>query len=276
MTKLYKDMTTSIYFEIDPEIEKQVKGYCLKYRIINVVILLSDILAGILAIYGVHKKEYAWFLAFIPVFALIFYNRNLKYKEYNRINILSNEGCQVQKALSGHITLLGQTKRMKKTESNVYSVGILLCYLGRLEDCKKVIALLEQYFDTVVGRVYELILLMNVAYYEKNEEIMESYLKELELLLQDKKLLQMRGAFQMVSKYPDLLAAEKAGDYQCVEELQNLSPATDARMKQVVGNYRLYKTARNAGMNKAAEQHCEFVLKYGGDTFYKKELETVK
>ena len=65
---------------------------------------------------------------------------------------------------------------------------------------------------------------------------------------------------------------EENGDYAKALEVFEQNE-NDPLLQKVNLNYHLCKIAKKAGLDAEAAKHRAFVLKHGGDTFYKKELE---
>lgn len=111
--------------------------------------------------------------------------------------------------------------------------------------------------------------------YEKDKETIESCIAEFETLVSQSIEQYVRDAHRMIARYPDILDAEENGDYLKMTELLKTEDAKEFTLKKLTTNYRLYKVAVVAGMEKEALEHRAYVLKNSGDTFYKKELESV-
>lgn len=113
-----------------------------------------------------------------------------------------------------------------------------------------------------------------VALLEKDKDTIEKCIGEMETLVSQSPELYVREACRVIWKYPVMLDAEENGDYAKMTELLELDDAKTFTLKKVSTNYRLYKVAIVAGLEEEAAKHREYVIENGGDTFYKKELET--
>ena len=133
--------------------------------------------------------------------------------------------------------------------------------------------LLEKYSDTSIAKSYRYSLLAMVALIEKDRDVINKCIEEMETLVSQSPEMYIREAYHVISKYPAMLDAEENGDYAKMSELLELDDAKTFTLKKVSANYRLYKVATVAGLEEEAAKHRGYVIENGGDTFYKKELE---
>ncbi len=275
MNELYKEVMGIINFELDKAEEERIHKYCKNLRIIGGVLTALIILAGIFGIYcvyaDIHWGFYA-FLAFTLLSVVLF--KVYQTKNITRLTRLTNDGCCVIKPLTAYVVMLQYSRRAKNCDAVLQCIGSMLFYMGKFEECKAIAGLLEKYSDTIVGKSYRYSLLAMVALIEKDRETVKTCIEEIETLVSQTPAQYVREAFRIISKYPEILEAEESGDYAKMMELLELDDAKTFTLKKVSTNYRLYKVAIVAGLEEEASKHRAYVLEKGGDTFYKKELES--
>jgi hypothetical protein len=275
MNELYKEVREIINFELDKAEEARTHKYCKNLRIIGGVLTALIIVAGIFGIYcvyaDIHWGFYA-FLAFTLLSVVLF--KVYQTKNITRLTRLSNDNCCVITPLTAYVVMLQYSRRAKNCDAVLQCIGSMLFYMGKFEECKAVAGLLEKNSDTIVGKSYRYSLLAMVALIEKDRETVKTCIAEIETLVSQTPVQYVREAFRIISKYPEILEAEESGDYAKMMELLELDDAKSFTLKKVSTNYRLYKVAIVAGLEEEAAKHLAYVIEKGGDTFYKKELES--
>lgn len=275
MNELYKEVREIINFELDKAEEGRTHKYCKNLRIIGGVLTALIVVAGILGIYcvyaDIHWGFYA-FLAFTLLSVVLF--KVYQTKNITRLTQLANDDCCVIKPLTAYVVMLQYSRRAKNCDAVLQCIGSMLFYMGKFKECKAVAGLLEKYSDTIVGKSYRYSLLAMVALVEKDRETVKTCIGEIETLVSQTPAQYVREAFHIISKYPEILEAEESGDYAKMMELLELDDAKTFTLKKISANYRLYKVAIVAGLKEEASKHRAYVVEKGGDTFYKKELES--
>lgn len=275
MNELSKEVREIINFELDQAEEARTHKYCKKLRVIGVVLAVLVVVAGIFGIYCIYADIHWGFYAFL-VFALLSVVLFKVYQTKNimRLTRLTNDDCCVIKPLTAYVVMLQYSRRAKNCDTVLQCIGSMLFYIGKFEECKAVAGLLEKYSDTNIAKSYRYSLLAMVALLEKDKDTIKKCIEEMETLVSQSPELYIREAYRVISKYPAMLNAEENGDYAQMTELLKLDDAKSFTLKKVSANYRLYKVATVAGLEEEAAKHREYVIENGGDTFYKKELET--
>ena len=274
MNELSKEVREIINFELEQTEEARAHKYCKKLRVIGVVLAVLVVVAGIFGIYCVYADIHWGFYAFL-VFALISVALFKVYQTKNimRLTQLTNDDCCVIKPLTAYVVMLQYSRRAKNYDTVLQCIGSMLFYMGKFEECKAVAGLLEKYSDTSIAKSYRYSLLAMVALIEKDRDVINKCIEEMETLVSQSPEMYIREAYRVISKYPAMLDAEENGDYAKMSELLELDDAKTFTLKKVSANYRLYKVATVAGLEEEAAKHRGYVIENGGDTFYKKELE---
>lgn len=274
MNELSKEVREIINFELDQAEEARAHKYCKKLRVIGVVLALLVVVAGIFGIYCVYADIHWGFYAFL-VFALlgVVLFKVYQAKNITRLTRLTNDDCCVIKPLTAYVVMLQYSRRAKNYDTVLQCIGSMLFYMGKFEECKAVAGLLEKNSDTSIAKSYRYSLLAMVALIEKDRDVINKCIEEMETLVSQSPEMYIREAYRVISKYPAMLDAEENGDYAKMSELLELDDAKTFTLKKVSANYRLYKVATVAGLEEEAAKHRGYVNENGGDTFYKKELE---
>lgn len=265
-----------IDFKPDKDEEMRAEKYCKNlYRIADIIIS-AVILLGIAAIFCIYA-EIQWgfygYIAFAIVSLILFKCYQKKYGA--RVNRMINDECNINKALTAYMVMARYyTRKTRKSGVLLLNIVGTLCYLGRIEEAKKVLDLIRKYCDTPEGNAYRVSMSAMIASSEKDKEAVAFYVKELETLMSQANSPYMTTSYSVISKYPLIMEAEEKGDYTAATELLQIDEKASV-LKKVNINYRLYKVAKVAGLEEEAEKHRAYVLEKGGDTFYKKELENV-
>ncbi len=269
MSKLYEDLTNIIDFELD----KDEELYWDKDHKKMGIIFWVDIVMTAFVVFLIWTKA-SLGINLAVVFAVLNYIfiRNYQKKRFVPIKKHMNE-CSMGKVLTGYMYLPKYYKYNTKNSGVLLSnISNALFYLGKTEEAKKVVDLVDKYCDTPEGDGYRASVYTMIAMREKDKEKVKYYVNELEKLLPKTNAPYLTTAYKVVSQYPLLMEAEENGDYAKAKEL--LEKKDDELMYQKVGiNYRLHKVAKAAGMEEEAEKHRAFVLANGGDTYFKKELQ---
>ncbi len=274
MNDLYKDIMEVVNFELDLDEQKKAHKYCKNLRMMAGILTTLIVLLGVFAIYCIHADVRWGFYAFL-VFAVlcIVISKTYKRKYAQRVVRLIND-CSVNKGLAAHVAMASYVRKGEKGDTILSCIGSVLFYLGKMEECKKIADLLDKYCDTVIGNAYAISLRSMVALYEKDRETLGKCLNEFATIASQSSAQYITMAYDVIKRYPMILEAEENGDYANALELLKLDEKKEPVIKKVSANYRLYKVAKAAGMEAEASEHRSYVLQNGGDTFYKKELET--
>lgn len=274
MNELGKEVREFINFELDQAEEARAHKYCKNLRVTGVVLAVLVVAAGIFGIYCVYADIHWGFCAFL-VFALlsVVLFKVYQAKNITRLTRLTNDDCCVIKPLTAYVVMLQYSRRAKNYDTVLQCIGSMLFYMGKFEECKAVSGLLEKYSGTSIAKSYRYSLLAMVALVEKDRDVIDKCIEEMETLVSQSPEVYIREAYRVISKYPAMLDAEENGDYVKMSELLELDDAKTFTLKKVSANYRLYKVATVAGLEEEAAKHRGYVIENGGDTFYKKELE---
>lgn len=278
MSKLYKELAKIIDFEPDKDEEVRAERYCKSLRVIANILISAVIILGIATIFCIYA-EISWafygYLIFAILSLILFKCYQRKYGA--RVNHLANDECNINKALTAYMVMARYYKRKtKRAGVLLLNISGVLCYLGKIEEAKKVLDLIRKYCDTPEGNAYRVSMYAMIASRDKDKEAVVQYVNELEEIISKAGSPYMITSYNIISKYPLIMEAEEKGDYIKALELLKINEEKDSILKKVNVNYRLYKVAMVAGMEEEAAKHRAFVVENGGDTIYKKEFENIK
>lgn len=278
MSKLYNELKNIIDFEPDCEEEIRAEKYCKSLHVIADILISAVIILGIATIFCIYAEMLWVFYVFLifTILSLVLFG-GYKRKLGVRVNSLVNDECNINKALTAYMVMARYYKRKtKRAGVLLLNISGVLCYLGKIEEAKKVLDLIRKYCDTPEGNAYRVSMYAMIASREKDKEAVAQYVNELEELISKAGSPYMITSYNIISKYPLIMDAEENGDYAKALELLKIDEEKDSILKKVNVNYRLYKVAKVAGLEEEADMHRAYVLEKGGDTIYKKELVNIK
>lgn len=276
MKELYNEVRQIIDFELDAAEEKYSFAYCRNLWRASGILTSLVVIGGIFGIYCIYADiHWGFYIFFAFALGSVICFKAYRKKYMKHVAQLFNDDCCVIKALTAYVVMLKHSRRGENGEALLAWIGTTLFYLGKFDECKEIVGLIEENFDTNIGKAYRCSLLAIVALYERNEETIELCKKELETAVSQMPERYAREAYSVISKYPEIMEAEENGNYDKMVLLLKTNNGQNTTLKKVSENYRLYKVAKAAGMEMEAAEHRAYVLEKGGDTFYKKELENV-
>ncbi len=275
MSKLYNDLINIIDFELDKDEEIREEKQCKHENLIINALFWINIIFTAFAIFCLFEK-YIWGVLplVVSVMISVIIIKRCRRKYFERVNILINNECNFNKLLT--LFLVRSRYKTYNTKRNyilLSDISNTLFYLGKFEDAKRTIDLIEKNCDTPEGNALRVIFYAMLARFNMDKEAVESCIKELEAIIPQINTLYITKSYAKVSKYPLMMEVEANGDYAKALELLQEDENT-SELERLGINYRLYKIAKVAGMEEASK-HRAFVLEKGGDTFYKRELESV-
>lgn len=274
MTELYNEVKQIIDFELDEDEEKYSSAYCRNLWRTSRILTSLVVIGGIFAIYCLYANiRWVFYAFFIFAFVSTVCFKAYRKKYMNHITQLIKNDCCVRKTLTSYMVMLQYSRRGEKQEVLLTSIGMALFYLGKFDACKEIADLIERKTDTTITKAYRCSLLAMVAWQEENKEMIALCKEEMETLTSQTPEQYVRNANAAISKCPEIIEAEKMGDYDKMVMLMNTGDGKNTTLKKVCENYYLYQTAKIAGLDAKAEEHLAYVLENGGDTFYKMQLE---
>ncbi len=273
MGKLYDDVMKIIDFQLDKDTENAEEQFLIKERKVWYCLFFANIVVLSFAIFCIIDEFWLGFLTF-PIFSLIcvIFFRYRGIKKQKQINGLMIDECNFTKVLTIYLVRVryhGSSQKVRHVL--LWNTSSSLFYLGRFEEGKKVIDLVKKHCDTPEGKAARLFYYAMVARIRMDKEAVNACIKELDALMPNIKTPYIIKTYDTISKYPIGMETEEKGDYDKAKELIKQDEKQGTLLK-LSANYRLYKVAIAAGMNDKAKEHRDFIIKNGGDTFFKKEL----
>lgn len=274
MGKLYDELTHIIEYKPDAEVEKQADKWCKTlYKVLDFNnVFPTMMLLFVLFLYwfgGI--KGCVLFVVLITTFVICYKSYNGRKKVWTMK--MMNE-CDFNKILTVNMTIARNARRSRDRKNLLPGIGNTLFYLGRFEEAKKVADLYKKNENNSVSDWYRVTLCAIIAGYEMDRETVERCIKELEELMPQVEKTNKTQEYESIKSILPKMDAEEKGDYAKAKELMTLSENA-TKLDKVRINYGLYKVAKVAGLDDEATKHRDFVLENGGDTFYKRELESV-
>lgn len=276
MQKLYDKLTDIIDFELDKDEEIREEERCNQENLIlNALFSINIIFTGF-AMFCLSEKNIWGVLPFvISLVTSVIIIKHCKKRNFERINILINVECNFNKVLT--VFLVRSRYKAYATDINhilLSDISNTLFYLGKFEEAKRTIDLIEKYCDTPMGNALRVFFYAMLARFNMDKEAVESCIKELDIIMSQINKPYITKSYAIALNYPLMIEVEERGDYAKALELLQEDENT-SELERLSINYRLYKIAKVAGMEEEAAKHRAFVLEKGGDTFYKRELESV-
>jgi len=274
MGKLYDELSHIIEYRPDAEVEKQADKWCKTlYKVLDFNnVFPTMMLLFVLFLYwfgGI--KGCVLFVVLITTFVICYKSYNGRNKAWT-MNMMNE--CDFNKILTVNMTIARNARRSRDRKNLLPGIGNTLFYLGRFEEAKKVADLYKKNENNSVSDWYRVTLCAIIAGYEMDREIVERCIKELEELMPRVEKTNKTQEYESIKSILPKMDAEEKGDYAKAKELMILSENA-TQLDKVRINYGLYKVAKVAGLDDEAAKHRDFVLENGGDTFYKRELESV-
>ena len=273
MGKLYDDVMSVIDFQLDKDTKNAEERFLIKGRKVLYYLFFANIIVLSFAIFCIIDEFPLGFLIF-PIFSLVSvaFLKHRGIKKQKQINVLMYDECNFTKLLTIYLVRIRYHGASQKARHVLlWNTSSSLFYLGRFEEGKRVIDLVKKYCDTPKGKAARLFYYAMVARIGMDKEKVNDCIKELDAVMPNIKTPYIIKTYDTISKYPIGIEAEEKGDYHKAKELIKQDEKQGTLLK-LSANYRLYKVAIAAGMNDKAKEHRAFIIKNGGDTFFKKEL----
>ena len=271
---------------VDIEIREEDRKACKKYMNKMYGLRLFIIVPYIVIIYYVflfitnhdrftQRSEIVYCIAvgFLIVF-LILYCINKRNYLSNLQRILRTE-CHPEHLLSWYGVLASYYKREKGWGEIFYNIGCALYYMGRIEDAKKIIFLLDKHCKYNTGYLFRYLLSSHINLYEKKQDALKRDCNSLKQV--SRRILLGKSAQGLVnSRFLEsaILDQELEGNYEKVYGMCEAAKSyNNSMLFQVKKNYYMYQAAMKMGNTELAKIHRDFVLKHGETLWYKTDLE---
>lgn len=269
MTQQYKDIINAIEFEVKEEDKKYAEKYYRRGTLLRVIYIVILVIALYMFMQKIEGRIQVMLVDLVIGYIYVCYRKKFKDRVYDILNI----ECNPEKELSIYMTLYSHAGKKTKWEIPLYNIGITLFYAGYLEDAKRISELFLRYCKNSLGRGFYEVLCMRIAYQERDAERLNTHYHSLVKLMNDVKLANVLNCKEVI-QYPMMLELERKGEEETLYMKCKEAFYGKGILSLVKKNYMLYKVSKKIGLEEASEYRA-FVLKNGGTTFYKKELESI-
>ena len=282
MMRQYEEMISLVDIDIREEDKKVCKRYISIMNGIKIIyfILLIILLFLIFMSFtdnSLLMEKYRQFdsiIMLLLVFIFFLYYSNKKRFGKKTSEILQSQ-CDPKHMISLYGALTAYAKSEKGWGVHFYNMGCVFYYVGRIEDAKKIVWLMDKYLVTERDLFLRRLLSTHIDYFEKNQEELQRDCEILTSLSRTIKLNKIMKFFLNValSQFTSL-NLEQQGRYDEMYDLyQSSNSYYNSMLVEVMKNYHMYQAARQMEKNELAEVHRQFVLKNGGTLWYKADLE---
>lgn len=282
MMRQYEEMISLVDIDIREEDKKACKQYiCIMNGIKVIYFILLIILLFLIFMNftgnSLLMEKYEQFnsvIMLLLVFNFFLYYCNKK-RFIKKTREILQEQCDPEHMISWCGALTAYAKREKGWGEHYYNVGCALYYVGRIEDAKKIVLLMDKYLMTERDLFLRRLLSAHIDYFEKNQEELQRDCEILTSLSKKITLNKMMTFFLNASLSQfRFLNLEQQGRYDELYAAYQVSYSYyNSMLVEVMKNYYMYQAARHTGKNELAESHRQFVLKNGGTLWYKAALE---
>lgn len=274
MTELYKEAEAIVMFEKDCEEELRTEKFLRFMKATRWIYLAIIILTVLFMIWWTFSQQHLMFVLYFAFVILCIVGIYLyKRKFMKNMFYLQFTACNMKKALTVYLVILRNSKEIEKSDAGLYGIGSVLLCMGEFDKAIEIANLIERYTNTATSKVYALIIRTSAAFYKKETETLESCIEQLGQMAAQNATPFIRPTYNMASEYPEILKFQENLDYAGALELLSKEEYNRETLSKVSSNYRLYRIAKDVGMEQEAARHKEFVLANGGDSFYCKNIE---
>lgn len=272
MTQQYQDILSAVNIEIKDEDIKAVSKYA---NILKAIKVLLVALVVIVIVLLMTDSSWTWPVligtyAFIAVYILY------RYSFSTQMLRLQTHFCRPDRFLSVYMALVAYAKEKSKWELHFYNIAISLIYLARHEDARKITDLFRKYCPTNKGKVCYTLLCIQLAYRERNAELLAKHAEALHRLVACTKLdARTKNLCSEALMLPVRLELENKGEYEELYKVFLQPVVMKSNLAEVKQKYYLYKIAVKLGKAEEAEEYKAVVLQKGGTTFYREELSQI-
>lgn len=266
---VYEDLNRFIFVPDRPDAVRKAKSYAAKVTFVRycaVALMLALMALAVMYIIDV------WLMLFLCIVVFSIEYAWMRSLGKSSTKILDDQ-CDAQGAVPYYTQL---TKSMRRRERScaieTSNVGAAVHALGRVDDMVTVSRIIQRYFPGSFGTYLSSALDIEADIMRKD---WTAFRYHYDAFVQASRGIKQQYNFRMnqVLQYPALVELYKQGNYpELYDAISNYITSKRSNITEVRRNYYLCKVALLMGNAQLAEKHRNFVMAFGGTTYYKAEL----